>query len=104
MERRTDVTCCRKTLAIHLGDYIQEIKARIERPSVLPMAAMTQMGVTVYRPVFFVDGTMWNGAQYLSFDPQTHAWQRKGAHYFPGNLDRYWPGKPRWKELTGGAQ
>lgn len=79
-------------MAIHLGDYIDQIKKAAE--SVRPLAALTTMNVNLVA-FYFVDGTKWSGA-YEVFDPQNFTWRRTDAEYFPGNFRRNWPGQPGW--------
>jgi len=81
-----------QTMAIHLGDYIDRIKADVE--SVRPLAALTQVSVSFGR-FFFADGMQWNGG-YRVLDPQAASWRRMDRDYFPGDMDGRWPGRPGW--------
>jgi hypothetical protein len=59
-----------------------------------PLAGLAQMMVTP-QGVFFEDGMRWPGG-YQVFDPTTSSWRRMEPGYFPGDVDRYLPGKPGW--------
>jgi hypothetical protein len=81
-----------QTMAIHLGDYIDQIKTDVE--SVKPLAALTTVEVGFGR-FFFADGMQWNGG-YRVLDPQSSNWRRMGPDYFPGDMDGRWPGRTGW--------
>jgi len=81
-----------QTMPIHLADYIDQIKAAVGPD--WHLESLTQVNVTM-PGFYFSDGTMYAGG-YRTFDPQSAAWQRLGADYFPGNMDRYWPGSAAW--------
>jgi len=84
-----------QTMAVHLGDYIDSIKAAIE-PS-MPLAAHTSMNVNI-DVLYFEDGLRWIGS-FQTLDPVTHVWRRVTIpNFFPGDPDTYWPGMPRWVE------
>ncbi len=83
-----------QTMMLHLGDYIDTIKARIEPAR--PIAALTTMNVNA-AAVFLADGTQWNTG-YRAFDQQSSTWRRMESWYFPGNRNRLWPGQPGWVE------
>jgi hypothetical protein len=80
-------------LAVHLGDYIDEIKADVERAR--PLAGLTTIHVNLSMCYFAGGGLRWNGG-YSVFDPQSHAWQPIARGYFPGDPDIRWPGLPGW--------
>jgi hypothetical protein len=80
-------------MAIHVGDYIDQIRARIEPAMLLQTLAMVT--VNVGPPIFFDDGMQLNGG-FRVFDPQSHTWSRMDSGYFPGDFDTYWPGRPGW--------
>jgi hypothetical protein len=84
-----------QTIAIHLGGYIGQIKEHVE--PVLPLAAASQINVN-FHEVFFADGMKGEGNGYTVFDPQKSAWSRMDSGYFPGDMDRYWPGRPGWPD------
>jgi hypothetical protein len=81
-----------KTLAIHLGDYIDQIKADVE--PVRPLAALTIMNVNLGR-FFFENGMQWNGG-YRVFDPLNSTWRKMDPDYVPGDMDGRWPGRAGW--------
>jgi hypothetical protein len=81
-----------QTLAIHLRDYIDQIKAAVEPTK--PLAALTTMDVR-FVGFFFASGLRWNGA-FRALDPQNFTWRRKDPDYFPGDMDARWPGRPGW--------
>jgi hypothetical protein len=80
-------------LAIRLGDYIDRIETNVQH--VMPLAALTRLNVDLIS-VFFADGMQWGGAFRVP-DPQTFTWRRLGPDYFPGDMDRKWPGHP-WND------
>ncbi len=86
-----------QTMAIRLADYIDEIKSRVER--IRPTSGRTVSGLTIitvsFGRYFFEDGMQWN-AGYRLFDPESRTWQRMDRAYFPGNMDKYWPGRTHW--------
>jgi hypothetical protein len=79
-------------VALHLGDYIERIKADVEPTR--PLAALTTMEVGL-AGFFFGDGTQWNGS-YRALDPESHTWRRMDPGYFPGDMSRNYPGQPGW--------
>jgi hypothetical protein len=81
-------------LAIRLGDYIDQIKTNVQ--PTMPLAALTQLNVDLIS-AFFADGMQWWPGGFRVPDPQTFTWRRMGADYFPGNMDRKWPGHP-WND------
>jgi hypothetical protein len=82
-----------QTMAIRLGDYIDQIKADIE--PAMPLAALTTLEVGL-AGFFFEDGLRWDGP-FKVFDPQSLTWRRVGdPNYFPGDADGRWPGRPGW--------
>jgi hypothetical protein len=80
-------------LAVHLRDYIDKIKADVERAR--PLAALTTIHVNFSMCYFAGGGLRWNGG-YSVFDPQSHAWQQIARGYFPGDPDIRWPGRSGW--------
>ena len=82
-----------ETIAIHLGDYIPSIRGIVERA--LPLAATTRIAVHL-GPFFFADGVQWHGS-YSAPDAQNHKWIPLGPDFFPGDMDRNWPGRPGWE-------
>jgi hypothetical protein len=75
----------RQTMAIHLGDYIDQIKADVEPHR--PLAALTTMEVGL-GGFFFEGGLQWSGS-FKVLDPQALTWQRiTDPNYFPGDPDR----------------
>ncbi|MGD0496972.1 MAG: hypothetical protein ABSC23_00895 [Bryobacteraceae bacterium] len=85
-----------QTMAIHLGDYIDRIRHSVG-PSAPPLATLTTLFVDLEPGLFFGDGLQWNGG-YRVFDPQTSTWRRMDRDYFPGNINRDWPGAPGWAD------
>jgi len=82
-------------LAIRLGDYVDRIKTNVE--PFMPLAVLTRLNVDLGL-VFFADGMQWSGGGgFRALDPQTFTWRRLGPDYFPGDMDRKWPGHP-WKD------
>jgi hypothetical protein len=82
-----------QTMAIRLGDYIDQIKAAVEPHR--PLAALTTMGLGP-ATLFFDGGLRWDG-RFRVLDPQTSAWRRiDDPNYFPGDPDGRWPGRPGW--------
>jgi hypothetical protein len=81
-----------QTMAIRLGDYIDQIKARVD--PVMPPAALTAVSVN-FAQFFFADGTQWSG-RFRAIDPQNSTWRTMDLDYFPGDLDWRWPGRPGW--------
>lgn len=82
-----------QTMAIRLGDYIDQIKADIE--PAMPLAALSTLEVGV-AGFFFEGGLRWDGS-FRAFDPQSSAWNRvDDPNYFPGDADGRWPGRPGW--------
>jgi len=82
-----------QTLAIHLGDYIDQIKAHVEPAR--PLAALTTMDVGL-AGFFFENGLQWSGS-FRVLDPQSSTWRRiDDPNYFPGDADGRWPGRPGW--------
>ena len=78
-------------MAIHLGDYIEKIKADVEPTR--PLAALTQMEIGL-AGFFFTDELEWSGS-FRVLDPQTLTWVRK-SEFYPGDQDSRWPGRPGW--------
>jgi len=81
-----------ETMAIHLGDHIDRIKADVEPTR--PLAALTAIEVRLVG-VFFADGLRW-GPRYMTLDPRSHTWRTMGPDYFPGDMNRNYPGQPGW--------
>jgi hypothetical protein len=82
-----------QTMAIRLGDYIDQIKADIEPTR--PLAALTTLEVGL-AGFFFEGGLRWDGS-FRVFDPQGSTWRRvDDPNYFPGDPDARWPGRPGW--------
>jgi hypothetical protein len=84
-----------REIAIHLGDYIDQIKAEVER--VRPLAALTTMYVNLTR-LYFADGMRGGLGGFAVYDRQNNTWQRMDPDYFPGNMHSNWPGRPGWFE------
>jgi len=82
-----------ETAAVQLSDHMDAFMKQVDR--FRPLAGLTQMTITPQPGVFFEDGMRWSGG-YRTFDPRTSAWRRMGPDYFPGDMDRYLPGKPGW--------
>jgi len=82
----------RETIAIHLGDYIDRMRASAE--PTIPLATVTKLGIHlgIY---YFADGMLWHG-RYSMPDRQTFRWKPMDPNYFPGDMDRNWPGRPGW--------
>ncbi|SPE26015.1 hypothetical protein SBA3_1240014 [Candidatus Sulfopaludibacter sp. SbA3] len=83
-----------QTMAIRLGDYIDQIKANVE-PGI-PLSVATKL-IIDFGAVIFADGMM-GTESFGVFDPKTRTWQRMDRDFFPGDMDRYWPGQPGWPE------
>jgi hypothetical protein len=84
-----------QTMAIHLGDYIDQIKAAIEPTE--PLAGLTKMEVGLVG-FFFEDGLQWSGG-FRAFDPKSSTWRRvEDPNFFPGDPDARWPGRPGWTD------
>jgi hypothetical protein len=81
-----------QTMAIHLGDYIDQIRARVE--PMMPFASLTAISVNFGR-FFFADGMSWSG-RFRAMDPQGSTWREMDPDYFPGDPDGRWPGRPGW--------
>ncbi len=91
-----------QTMIIHVSDYIDRIKARIE--PVMTPAAVTQLMIHL-DPLFFADGMFYGAGAYIAADPQNPG---KEVHmerpYFPGNINHTWPGRPDWIDLFQAAR
>jgi hypothetical protein len=84
------------TLAIHLGEYIDQIRAQAG-PALTPEIA-TQLVVRL-SPFFFSDNTEWHASRYYSIDPQIPGkLMHLDKDYFPGDMEAYWPGRPGWQD------
>jgi len=77
-----------QTLGIHLGDYIDGIRASVDN---LPFPAVTR--VIIRRNSFvFDDGMQWTPAGFASPDPQNPGrWVNMAPSYFPGDVNANWP-------------
>jgi hypothetical protein len=83
----------KQVTAIHLRDYIEKIRERVELQA--PLSRVSEMHV-LPGGFDFQDGMRWAGANYELMDPGTHTWRSLDRNYFPGNMDLYWPGQPGW--------
>ena len=84
----------KQTMAVHLSDYNDQIRTRVETTARTRVSSLTRMNL-LCSGVDFEDGMRFDGP-YEAMDPQTHTWRSLGRNYFPGNVDLYWPGQPGW--------
>jgi len=83
-----------QVMAIHLGDYIDRIRADVEPSQSLSQLSKMDVGMVSF---FFADGLRWSGS-FRVLDQQTKTWQRADPNFFPGNQDARLPGLPGWVE------
>jgi hypothetical protein len=79
-----------QTLDIRVGDYIDAIRAVVEK--VMPLNMITKCAITL-QTVYFKDGTVWNPGQGFGVpDPKVRLridYFKRG--YFPGDKRKNWP-------------
>ncbi len=83
-----------QTMTIHLGDYIDHIKASVKPGAQLAMQTTMNVNVSI---CYFADGMMWGGG-YMTFDRQASKWREVDRNSLPLNKDAYWPGRPGWPD------
>ncbi len=78
-----------QTIAIHVSDYIAEIKE--DSANLLPVNALSKLNI--YRGVFyFDDGMVWSLGRYAVPDPDRPGkFKELSADYFPGRRGNNWP-------------
>jgi hypothetical protein len=80
-----------QTLVIHLADYIEAIKLRVEEK--IAWSQVSRLAVQRIR-VYFVDGTRWNDQNGYGIPDPNHPGQFTNMDrnkYFPGNRSQDWP-------------
>lgn len=82
-----------QTMALRLGDYIEQIRSHVE--PVLPLSEGRHLTVSVSH-LYFQDGMQWGTGMFAVPDRQNLSWRFMDRDYFPGDMDRNWPGRPGW--------
>jgi hypothetical protein len=81
-----------QTLAVHLADYIDDVKDQVEND--MPLATVTKLRVHI-GPFFFSDGTRWYLDKFAVPEPDRPGkFKSLPDDYFPGNPLINWPPRP----------
>jgi hypothetical protein len=78
-----------QVLAIHVGDYIDKIKAYVE--TAMPLTFVTNCYI-YFDACLLDDGERWVGGVFSAPDPANPGkWIYQRHHYFPGDMHKYLP-------------
>lgn len=76
-------------VAVHVADYIDGIKAYVEKA--MPLYYATTVGVSI-NACTFTDGLRYSAGAYSLPDPSHHGkWKYLPSGYFPGDPHQFWP-------------